>query len=226
MAQSLLLACRSAARWASSLSDAGMAGVHRRGPVKLVPRNRYGHNGACQTISHRQDGSSRPPHQQPRLHARRSVSSPMCCGRSYHSEFHPPLPTHEYTNSQTAILSAALKHVREHGFTLRALTLGARDVGFLDVSVQLLPRREFDLVLFWLASRRGLLRAKVEGGLFATREESVEREGEGGRKETEPSIEEKVRILVMERLRMNEEIVHQWQDVSTFPFLSPFPKSL
>ncbi|KAJ6099516.1 hypothetical protein N7467_001051 [Penicillium canescens] len=90
--------------------------------------------------------------------------TPLAQLRTYHSTLHPRLPDHEYTNSQTAILTAALDHVPAHGFTSTALTLGARDAGFLDVSVQLLPRGEFDLILFWLASRRGLLRGKVEEG--------------------------------------------------------------
>lgn len=134
--------------------------------------------------------------------------------RCYHSRFHPPLPTHEYTNSQTTILSAALEHIPEHGFTKEALTLGARDVGFLDVSLQLFERQEMDLVLFWLASRRGLLRAKVENGLFekmkSDKEDNASRE---------LSVDEKVRILLLERLRMNEKIVHRWQDVSIPPSL-------
>lgn len=103
------------------------------------------------------------------------------------------------------ILSAALEHVPEHGFTLDALRLGARDAGFLDVSIQLLPRGEVDLVMFWLASRRGLLRAKVEDGLF-------EKISEG---EKELSVEEKLKILVLERLMMNEPIINKWQDVSS-----------
>ena len=135
------------------------------------------------------------------------TSSPLSrpTRRPYHSEHHPDPPPHEYTNSQTTILSAALRHVPTHGFTRDALTLGARDSGFLDVSVQLLPRGEFDLVLFWLASRRGLLRASVDNGLF----EKDERVKAG----LKLSVEEKTKLLLMERLRMNTEIRHQWQDV-------------
>lgn len=133
--------------------------------------------------------------------------------RPYHSTLHPRLPDHEYTNSQTAILTAALPHVPQHGFTSEALALGARDAGFLDVSVQLLPRGAFDLILFWLASRRGLLRAKVEEGALLQRvaaERGVDPAG--------LSVEEKCRVLVMERLRMNGDVKGQWQDVSfTFP---------
>lgn len=72
--------------------------------------------------------------------------------------------------------------------------------------MQLLPRGEFDLILFWLASRRGLLRGRVEeGGVFGA--------GEG------LSTEEKVKILVLERLRMNGDVRDVWQDVR-FPLPS------
>lgn len=135
--------------------------------------------------------------------------------RSYHSDLHARLPDHSYTNSQTAILTSALAHVPTHGFSATALTLGARDAGFLDVSVQLLPRGEFDLILFWLASRRGLLRGKVEeGGLF--RRIAAEK----GKDVHELSVEERVRGLLLERLRMNADVRDVWQDVSFFPFLS------
>ncbi|KAJ5929507.1 hypothetical protein N7454_006457 [Penicillium verhagenii] len=118
--------------------------------------------------------------------------------RPYHSALHPALPVHEYTNSQIAILEASLAHTPVHGFTHTSLLLGARDAGFLDVSVQLLPRAEFDLILFWLASRRGLLRAKVEAG------EVVFTAGQ--------DVESKTKTLILERLKMNEEVRGQWQD--------------
>ncbi|KAL2850974.1 COQ9-domain-containing protein [Aspergillus pseudodeflectus] len=136
--------------------------------------------------------------------------------RLYHSQHHPDPPPHEYTNSQTTILTAALRHVPTHGFTRDALTLGARDTGFLDVSIQLLPRGEFDLILFWLASRRGLLRAAVEqNGLLKSTDSNL------------VSVEEKTRKLIMERLRMNTEIKHQWQDALALMSLpSHIPLSL
>lgn len=140
--------------------------------------------------------------------------------RPYHSTLHPRLPDHEYNNSQTAILSAALPHIPEHGFSAEALALGARDAGFLDVSVQLFPRAEFDLVLFWLASRRGLLRAKVEEGALFRRVAD-----ESGRDASSFSTEEKCRILVMERLKMNSDVKGQWQGVSGpfFPLGIDYP---
>lgn len=156
---------------------------------------------------------TRPTRTQTQTTSPNHPRAPLTQLRTYHSTLHPRLPDHEYTNSQTAILTAALDHVPAHGFTNTALTLGARDAGFLDVSVQLLPRGEFDLILFWLASRRGLLRGKVEeGGLF--RRIAAEK----GKDVYELSVEERVRGLLLERLRMNDEIRHVWQDVSIFLF--------
>ncbi|KAJ5505586.1 hypothetical protein N7453_004543 [Penicillium expansum] len=102
------------------------------------------------------------------------------------------------------------------------LTLGARDAGFLDVSVQLLPRGEFDLILFWLASRRGLLRGKVEeGGLF--RRIAAEK----GKDVHELGVEERVRGLLLERLRMNAEVKDVWQDaLAQMSLLANIPLSL
>ncbi|PYH97306.1 ubiquinone biosynthesis protein COQ9 [Aspergillus ellipticus CBS 707.79] len=139
------------------------------------------------------------PQQQPQCLQRLRHTPPRHPIRSYHSAHHPS-PPHEYSNSQTTILSAALRHVPSHGFTRDALTLGARDAGFLDVSVQLLPRGEFDLILFWLASRRGLLRSRVE-------EDALLQSPQGPL-----STDQKVKILVMERLRMNVEVRDKWQD--------------
>ncbi|KAL6239140.1 hypothetical protein BDW75DRAFT_236837 [Aspergillus navahoensis] len=152
--------------------------------------------------------------QQPHLHQPAALRSCLPIHRPYHSRHHPDLPPHEYTNSQTTILSAALKHAPSHGFTKDALTLGARDTGFLDVSVQLLPRGEFDLILFWLASRRGLLRAAVEqNGLLSAA--------------ILTSVEDKAKALIMERLRMNKDIRHQWQDaLALMSYPSNIPLSL
>lgn len=147
---------------------------------------------------------------------RHRPTSPSRVTQLYHSKHHPA-PAHEYSNSQSTILSAALAHVPHHGFTREALTLGARDVGFLDVSVQLFPRGELDLIFFWLASRRGLLRGKVDNGLFESRASS-------GR---DLSVEEKVKVLVLERLWMNKDIKHKWQDVcpSSLALSRPFSRT-
>jgi ubiquinone biosynthesis protein COQ9 len=116
-----------------------------------------------------------------------------------------------YTPAQSNILSAALLHVPKHGFTAQSLTLGVREAGYLDVSLQLFPRGgEIELVLFWLGSRRSLLREKVEKGeMFPKRNE-----GGGEIRGKEFDMEDKVKMLILERLQMNEKVIHQWQDVS------------
>ena len=122
----------------------------------------------------------------------------------YHSYDHPSPPP--YPPAETSILSAALSHIPTHGFSDTALVLGARDAGYLPVSVNLLPRGVFELVMFWLVSRRlGLKEAldSNDGGLRRQWEEH--KVGVGGR----------VRSLVLERLRMNERAgtVGKWQEV-------------
>ena len=176
--------------------------------IQSIRQTRLNH-----TINHRffPSSPSPSPSRSATATTKRSFKTPSVPIRTYYSDLHPRLPPHEYTNSQTAILTASLPHVPTHGFTSAALTAGARDAGFLDVSVQLLPRGEFDLVLFWLASRRGLLRAKVESG------EAFGTNGEG------LSVQEKIKILVLERLRMNCDVKDVWQDVGHTTFFSPLP---
>lgn len=92
--------------------------------------------------------------------------------------------------------------------------MGVREAGYLDVSLQLFPRgAELELVMYWLASRRGFLKQKVESGeIFGSKLDA-----------TTPSsraeVDERVKILIMERLRMNGEVIHHWQDVSIRPSL-------
>jgi ubiquinone biosynthesis protein COQ9 len=126
--------------------------------------------------------------------------------RPYHSTLHPALPVHEYTNSQIAILEASLAHTPVHGFTHTSILLGARDAGFLDVSIQLLPNGEYDLILFWLASRRGLLRAAVESG---------EIQFPAGQ-----DVQSKIKTLIMKRMKMNEVVRGQWQEVGYTPIFN------
>ncbi|KAJ5679685.1 hypothetical protein N7462_007929 [Penicillium macrosclerotiorum] len=152
----------------------------------------FHHRTQVRLPQHRRDQPTQPVYQ------------PLRC---YHSTLHPRPPTHAYTNSQTAILTAALPYLPTLGFSRAALAAGARDAGFLDVSVHLLPRGEFDLVLFWLASRRGLLRGQVEEGALLQRVAA-----ERGLDAASLSVDDKVRILVMQRLRMNANIKHVWQD--------------
>lgn len=112
----------------------------------------------------------------------------------YHSVQYPsaqPTPLTENT-----ILSNALVHVPHHGFSTRSLLLGAKDAGYREVSAQLFPRGVFDLIHFYLVTQRLTMRDRVQ---FP--------------EDTKLSVESKVRILILERLRANANIIHQWQGV-------------
>lgn len=119
----------------------------------------------------------------------------------YHSYDHPSSPP--YPPTETAILSAALSHVPDHGFTEKSLVQGAKDAGYLPVSLNLLPRGVFELVMYYLISRRAALKDVVEGEGGLKRVWEERKIGVGGR----------VRGLLIERLRMNERmgVVGSWQ---------------
>ncbi|GJC91782.1 RpsU-divergently transcribed protein [Colletotrichum higginsianum] len=93
-----------------------------------------------------------------RQYPRASSASPQP-SRPYHSYDHldstPSFRSHEQT-----ILSAAYKHVPEHGFSYKALALGARDTGYLDISTSVLPDGPFSLIRYHLVTRREGLAAK------------------------------------------------------------------
>jgi ubiquinone biosynthesis protein COQ9 len=90
------------------------------------------------------------------------------------------------------------------------LTLGAKDAGYLDVSVQLFPRGVFDLVIYHLATQRLALKDNVQ---FA----------EDGRL----GVGRKVKTLTMSRLRANKDIIHQWQGALGYmSLLGNIPASL
>lgn len=116
---------------------------------------------------------------------------------SYHSPAFPDDAPFDPTHSK--ILSSALAHVPQHGFTSNALLLGARDAGYLDVSTQLFPKQAFDLVQYYRVTRRLGLKDRVQ---FNDDKAKM-------------GIGKKVRLLTLERLRMNADdgIVHQLQGV-------------
>jgi ubiquinone biosynthesis protein COQ9 len=118
----------------------------------------------------------------------------------YHSYEHPEPPP--FAPTESAILSAALSHVPNYGFTTAALKFGARDAGYLDVSTNLLPRGVFELVNYHLVMQRLALKDSVQ---FPGETElgSGKRIGVGA----------KVRTLTMARLRANEPVLHRWQEV-------------
>lgn len=112
---------------------------------------------------------------------------------SYHSYEHSELP--EYGETESTILSNALKHVPMHGFTPEALTLGSKDAGYLDISTNLFPKGAYDLVLYHLVTQRLALKHRIH---------FPENIGVG----------RKVRSLILERLRANADaqVVHRWQE--------------
>ena len=114
--------------------------------------------------------------------------------RSYFSEHHPAPPP--FATQQETILSAALNRVPEHGFTQQALTLGAIDAGYREISIQLFPRGVYDLVDYHLVTQRLALKDRVQ---FP--------------KDSKLGVGKKVRILTLERLWANKDIINHWQGV-------------
>ncbi|KAG0643489.1 COQ9-domain-containing protein [Tuber brumale] len=132
-----------------------------------------------------------------------SLTSPRIkLHRRYHSYQHPA-PGPSSTTAESAILSASLPHVPSHGFSDAALSFGARDAGYLDISVNMLPGGVFDLVRYHLATERLRLGDKID---FRGPENELP---EGLRN---LSIPAKVRILCMERLKANAHIIHRWKE--------------
>ncbi|PWW80584.1 ubiquinone biosynthesis protein COQ9 [Tuber magnatum] len=122
--------------------------------------------------------------------------------RRYHSYQHPA-PGPPFTAAESAILSASLLHVPSHGFSDAALSFGARDAGYLDISVNMLSRGVFDLVRYHLVTERLRLGDKID---FRKAEDELP---EGLRNLSTPA---KVRVLCMERLKANAPIIHRWQE--------------
>jgi ubiquinone biosynthesis protein COQ9 len=86
--------------------------------------------------------------------------------------------------------------VPEYGFTSRALSLGAKDAGYLEVSIQLFPRGAYDLINFHLVTQRLALKDRVQFPAAA-----------------KLGVRQKIRILTLERLLANKDVIHQWQAV-------------
>ncbi|RPB21505.1 ubiquinone biosynthesis protein COQ9, partial [Terfezia boudieri ATCC MYA-4762] len=117
----------------------------------------------------------------------------------YHSHHHGPPPP-PFSPAASAILSSSLTHVPEHGFSDMALTLGARGTGYLDITTNLFPRGPFEIVYYHLVMSRLNLHQRVQ---FPSAEAN------GGR---ELGVGQKLRTLVVERLRANEKVLGRWQE--------------
>ncbi|OAL75319.1 hypothetical protein A7D00_0918 [Trichophyton violaceum] len=134
---------------------------------------------------------------------RQRPSRVTCESRSYHHSASDLSSSNaHFSPEQASILSLALgDHVPRLGFTTEAVVLAAQDVGYPEVSLQLFPRGgEIELIIYWLSTRRALLKEKVQsGGIFDAEGQKL-------------SVDQKVKRLVMERLKMNSGIIQHWQD--------------
>ena len=123
--------------------------------------------------------------------------------RAYHAHDRPP-PPGAFNAAESAILAAAYGHVPAHGFSRRALALGARDAGYLDVTANLLPDETFSLVRWHLTTQRLALADRARA-LYAPGPAPA------------PPAAEKVERLAWERLLGNRPVVARWQEVRGAP---------
>jgi ubiquinone biosynthesis protein COQ9 len=120
--------------------------------------------------------------------------------RFYHSYDHPP-PPGPFNATESSILAAAIPHLPSHGFTHTSLSLGAKDVGYIDASTNLFPRGAFSLVHYHLYTQRMALAKHLE----ILEAENADREPLG--------VGARVKALTWERLMGNKEVIHRWQEV-------------
>lgn len=118
--------------------------------------------------------------------------------RPFHSYDHPA-PSTPFTTAEETILSSAYKHVPEHGFSQRALGLGVKDAGYLDISASVLPDGAFSLIRYHLVKQRLGLAARNRD-LFKNQTPA-------------PGVGTRVAALTWERLLANKDVIHQWQEV-------------
>ncbi|KAK3116466.1 Ubiquinone biosynthesis protein coq9, mitochondrial [Teratosphaeriaceae sp. CCFEE 6253] len=133
----------------------------------------------------------------------------------YHSYEHNDASDEPTPHSQerNRILSSALAHVPSHGFTQHALTLGAKEAGYLDISANLFPGGAFDLVTHHLVTQRLALK------------DPIQFPDDGSKM----GVGRKVRSLVLERLRANVDtgVVGRWQEALALMSLAGnIPRSL
>ena len=117
--------------------------------------------------------------------------------RCYHSyEHEEPSP---FTPAEHSILSAALAQVPTHGFTQKALSQGARDAGYLDISANLFPSGPLSIVNYHLVTQR-LALAQHAPPIT--------------QRSTSPSndISANIKHLSLFRLQANKSIIHQWPE--------------
>ncbi|PHH83876.1 hypothetical protein CDD83_2882 [Cordyceps sp. RAO-2017] len=120
---------------------------------------------------------------------------------NFHSYDRPPNES-PWGSVRGAILSAAYEYVPTYGFVGRALTLGARDAGLLDISSSVLDDGVFPLIQYHLVTQR--LRLVHQPRPLPA---DVEEKGR-------PAIDVMAEVLELSwaRLMANTHIVHQWKE--------------
>ncbi|RMZ26516.1 hypothetical protein D0859_09423 [Hortaea werneckii] len=169
-----------------------------------------------------------PAHLRPLLIQRPHHTHPSPVSKASYHSYEPteqePLP---YRPAESAILSAALTtHVPRHGFTPEALRLGAKDVGYLDISANLFPAGAFELVKFRLVTQRLALKDRVQ---FPSPPTSTATPGGPAGSNSSPGVGTKVRTLILSRLRANLEtgtIPHWQQALGLMSLAENIPASL
>ncbi|KND93322.1 Ubiquinone biosynthesis protein coq9, mitochondrial [Tolypocladium ophioglossoides CBS 100239] len=131
--------------------------------------------------------------------------------RPFHSYDHPSAEG-PFGAVEDSILAAAYRHVPEHGFSQRALGLGARDAGFLDISPSVLPDGPFSLIRHHLVAQRQAL-ASWGHELFDGQARDKPAMGVGA----------KVAGLTWARLMANKHVIHRWQEVQAHLSLANVP---
>lgn len=124
-------------------------------------------------------------------HLRSAIYLPR--SRSYHSYEHDRPPP--FNPAEEAILASALSHVPVHGFTTTALTQGARDAGYLDVSTNLFEHGPFSIVNYHLVTQRLALAKNPPSSPKSPNEVSTN-----------------IKTLAVRRLQANQPIIHRWQE--------------
>ncbi|KYK60718.1 ubiquinone biosynthesis protein COQ9 precursor [Drechmeria coniospora] len=140
--------------------------------------------------------------------------------RFFHSNECPPTET-PFGAVEDAILAAAYRHVPEHGFSQRALGLGARDAGFLDISPSVLSYSPFSLIHYHLVTQRRSL-ASQSRQLFDDAKLQSQAQST-----LAVSLDGRLSALTWARLMANKDTIHWWQEaLAVMAHPSHLPASL
>lgn len=125
--------------------------------------------------------------------------------RYFQSYEHPPSSAH-LNAVEESILCAAYRHVPAHGFSQKALNIGAREAGYLDISPSVLSDGIFSLIRYHLVTQRlGLgMTSRTQSG---TSDVTAPKE----------DVSSRLAGITWNRLIANKDIIHQWQDVRLCP---------